>query len=134
MNNPNAFWEDLLSYLLIPNQGLALFRQNETLSRHKSLHILHKYIVIGHWINAWLHFTNNKFPLTKEILNETVFLILKQNSTLAQPDKLYILPCNTITSKCTSIRDILKFFLPDFLSYTRFPLPTLAGLTSISCL
>ena len=42
MNHPNAFWEDLLPYPLIPNQGLALFRQNGTLRRHKNLHMLHE--------------------------------------------------------------------------------------------
>ena len=42
MNDPNAFWKDLVHYqlniTLSSNQGLSLFRQTQTLSRHKTLH------------------------------------------------------------------------------------------------
>ena len=42
MNDPNVLWKDLVSYqlnlMLNSNQGLALFRQTQTLIRHKILH------------------------------------------------------------------------------------------------
>ena len=42
MNDPSSFWKDLVHYqidlTLLSNQELTLFRQTQTLSRHKTLH------------------------------------------------------------------------------------------------
>ena len=38
MNDLNALWKILLPIMLNSNQGLALFRQIQTMSRHKNLH------------------------------------------------------------------------------------------------
>ena len=85
MNDPNALWKDLLPYrsnlMLNSNQGLALFRQTQIISRHKYLHKHNNEIFLKYLNNALLHFTNNKFPLPKEILTTLVF----KSSNQTQP-------------------------------------------------
>ena len=68
---------------------------------------------------------NNKFPLTKEILNQT-----KLNFSSGNPNNFYILTSSTITSKCTVAKNLCKLCKQGFLS-TRFSHPTLTKF--ISC-
>ena len=66
----NALWKDLMLYwlnidlILNSNQGLALFRQKQILryNRHKNLQKQNNEDFFIQLLNAWLHFTNNKFP------------------------------------------------------------------------
>ena len=92
MNDTNELWKDLFPYqlnlMLNSNQGLALFRQIQTLSKHKYLPKHNE--------------KNNKFSLTKEILTQ-FFLNVKPNSTLA----LVILIFFTLSHPILSLINVL---------------------------
>ena len=55
---------------------------------------------------------NKKFPLTKEILNQPIYLNLttKLNFSSSNPNIFYIVTSSTITDKCTLVRDLCKLF------------------------
>ena len=57
--------------MLNSNQGLTLFRQTQILSGYKNLQ-KHKNEIVQTFGCIWLNFyeNNNKFSLTKEILNQ----------------------------------------------------------------
>ena len=72
-----------LNINLIPNsnQVLALFRQKQILryNRHKNLQHQNNEGFFIQSLNAWLHFTNNKFPAPipiEEILDQPIHLNL----------------------------------------------------------
>ena len=116
MNNPDALWKDLLLYrlnlMLHSNQALAFFRRTQILSRHKKLHKQNNEFFFKHLINAWLHFTNNRFPLPKEILNQPIFSKNSQTKlkfSSSNPN-FCDLPLKTITVNCTTIRDLCRLF------------------------
>ena len=75
---------------------------------------------------------NNKFPLTKEILNQSFFFEphTNLNFSSSNPNNFHILTSNTITDKCTLVRGLCKIFPQGFLP-TRSPLPTLSELKYI---
>ena len=56
-----------------------------------------------HLINAWLNFTNNEFPLIKDIFNWPILLILKPDSALA----VVILIISTFSHWMLSLINIL---------------------------
>ena len=60
--------------MLNSNQGLALFRQTQTLNGHKNLH-KHNSNVFQIFDECLVAFyeNNKKFLLTKEILNQPIF-------------------------------------------------------------
>ena len=66
----NALWKDLMLYwlnidlILKSNQVLDLFRQKQIIrySRHKNWKKQNNEDFFIQLLNAWLHFTNNKFP------------------------------------------------------------------------
>ena len=53
-----------IDLILNSNQVLALFRQKQNLwyNRHKNLQQQNNEDFFIQLLNAWLHFTNNKFP------------------------------------------------------------------------
>ena len=85
LNPTNSLWKDLMLYwlnidlILNSNQGLALFRQKQILryNWHKNLQKQNNGDFFIQLLNAWLHFTNNKFPAPmsiEEILHQPVQL------------------------------------------------------------
>ena len=52
-------------------------------------------------------YENDKFPLIKKILNKPQ---TKLNFSSSNPNNFYILITNTITDKCTLVRDLCKLF------------------------
>ena len=75
LNPTNELWKDLMLYrlsidlILNFNQDLALFRQKQILryNRHKNLQKQNNEDFFIQLLNAWLHFTNNKFPASMPI-------------------------------------------------------------------
>ena len=85
LNLTNALWKDLMLYrlnidlILNSNQVLAIFRQKQILryNRHNNFHKQNNEDFSSHLLNAWLHFTNNKFPepmLIEEIFYQLIHL------------------------------------------------------------
>ena len=85
LNPTNGLWKDLMLYrlnvdlILNSNQVLALFRQKQILSYNidKSLQKQNNEDFFIRLLNAWLHFTNNKFlaPMPiEEILDQPIHL------------------------------------------------------------
>ena len=82
LNLTNALWKNLklyqLNLILNSNQGLALFRQKQMLrsNRHKNLQKQNNEDFFVQLLNAWLHFTNNKFLISthaEEVLDQPIF-------------------------------------------------------------
>ena len=75
LNPINELWKDLMLYrlnidlILNSNQDLALFRQKQILryNRHKNLQKQNYEDFFIQLLNAWLDFTNNKFPASMPI-------------------------------------------------------------------
>ena len=75
-------------------------------------------------LNSWLHFTNNKFPISTHIektLNQHTFLnpLTKPNFYTNNP-YFYCIPPKNITDKFMIIRDICKFLQSGLISSMRF--------------
>ena len=68
-----------IDLILNSNQVLALFRQKRivTYNRHKKLKKQNNKDFFIQLLNAWLHFTNNKFPAPmpkEEILDQSIHI------------------------------------------------------------
>ena len=68
-----------INLILNSNQVLALFRQKQILryNRHKNLQKQNNEDFFIQLLNAWIHFTNNKFPTPmpiEEILDQPIHL------------------------------------------------------------
>ena len=115
-----------LNLILNSNQGLALFRQNQILRpiRHKNLQKHNNEDFFIELLNAWLHFTNNKFPTPisiEEILDQPLFLNPHTKLDFTSDNPLfYRIPPKNISDKLTIIRDICRFLQPGFISYNSF--------------
>ena len=115
-----------LNLILNSNQGLALFRQNQILRsiRHKNLQNHSNEDFFLQTLNAWLSFTNNKFPIPKsieEILDHPLFLNPHTKLDFNSDNPyFYCIPLKNISDKFTIIRDICRFLQPGFISLRSF--------------
>ena len=126
----NALWKDLMLYrlnlLLHSNQGLALFRQNQIIRsiRHKNLQKHNNEDFFIELLNAWLHFTNSKFPTPtsiEEILDQPLFLNPHTKLDFTSDNPFFCrIPPKNISDKLSIIRDICRFLQPVFISYSSF--------------
>ena len=111
-----------LNLILNSNLGPPLFRQIEILrsNRHKNLQKQNSEDLFVQLVNAWLHFTNNKFPTTmciEEILDQPIFLNLhtKLDFNSDNPYFRFILPRNN-PDLFTITRDLCRFLPPGLTS------------------
>ena len=115
-----------LNLILNSNQGLALFRQNQILRsiRHKNLQNHNNEDFFLQILNAWLSFTNNKFPIPKsieEILDQPLFLNPHTKLDFNSDNPyFYCIPPKNMSDKFTIIRDICRFLQPGFISSRSF--------------
>ena len=130
INSKNALWKDLMLYwwninlILNSNQVLALFRQKQILryNRHKNLQKQNNEDFFIQLLNAWLHFTNNKFPAPmsiEEILHQPIHL-----STYTKLDFSSNKPCFIVSDpkifQTTIIRNLCRFLQPGLISSMTF--------------
>ena len=130
LNSAFAFWIDLMVYrlnlILKSNQGLALVRQKQILrsNRYEILGIQNNEDFSIQLLNAWLHFTNNNFPIAasiEEILDHPIFLNPHTKLDFSS-DKpyFYCIPPRNISDKFTIIKDLCRFLQPGLISCTTF--------------
>ena len=130
LNSAFAFWIDLMVYwlnlILKSNQGLALVRQKQILrsNRYEILGIQNNEDFSIQLLNAWLHFTNNNFPIApsiEEILDHPIFLNPHTKLEFSS-DKAYFycIPPRNISDKFTIIKDLCRFLQPGLISSTTF--------------
>ena len=65
-----------------------------------------------HLINVWLHFMKivKKFFLPRRYLISLFEPQAKLNFSSSNPNRFYIVKSNTITDKCTLVRDLYELF------------------------
>ena len=130
LNPTNALWKELMLYrlnlILNSKRGLVLFRQKQILSSNRTRICKNRTMEIFfiQLLNAWLHFTNNDFPIptsTEKILDQPIFLnqYIKLNFSCDNPH-FYCIPPRNVSGKFIVIRGLCRFLQPGLISSTTF--------------